>query len=194
MFHMGRQAFLPGFERPVTDRLFFAIRPDAAAAARATRIAERLRSAFGLTGEPIAPERLHLSLHHLGDYTGVPRDIVARADEAASDLAARPFEVAFDRVASFPVRRPRRPLVLRGGEDRSLTGFHAALGEAMRRRGLGRWVAPRFSPHVTLLYDAQCVTARPVEPVAWTVRELVLVHSLHGQARHVALGRWPLGG
>jgi 2'-5' RNA ligase len=36
--------------------------------------------------------------------------------------------------------------------------------------------------------------ARAVEPIRWTVREFVLVHSLLGQTRHVPLARWSLGG
>ncbi len=49
-----------------------------------------------------------------------------------------------------------------------------------------------YTPHVTLLYDAACVDETTVEPVRWTAREFVLVHSLIGQGKHVTLGRWPL--
>ena len=57
---------------------------------------------------------------------------------------------------------------------------------------LARRVSAQYTPHLTLLFDERRVVERGVEPIGWTVRELVLVRSLHGQARHVALGRWPL--
>jgi 2'-5' RNA ligase len=58
--------------------------------------------------------------------------------------------------------------------------------------GLGRRERA-FVPHVTLLYDARNVTVQPVDPLGWTVREFVLVHSLLGQTRYRVLGRWTLG-
>jgi RNA 2',3'-cyclic 3'-phosphodiesterase len=51
-------------------------------------------------------------------------------------------------------------------------------------------VKPQYEPHVTLLYDDRCVAEQAVDTVRWTVREFVLVHSLHGQGRYVFLGRW----
>jgi 2'-5' RNA ligase len=62
----------------------------------------------------------------------------------------------------------------------------------MTRVGLGRWVVPRFTPHLTLLYDNRYVEGRDVEPIAWSVREFVLIHSVLGKTRHIHLGRWPL--
>jgi len=53
-------------------------------------------------------------------------------------------------------------------------------------------VKSSYTPHVTLLYDSQRVVQQAVETVAWTVREFVLVHSLLGQTRHIALMRWSL--
>jgi 2'-5' RNA ligase len=61
----------------------------------------------------------------------------------------------------------------------------------MARRGLRRR-ARSFTPHMTLLYDARSVEARAIEPVAWTVREFVLVHSRWGRTQHILLGHWPL--
>lgn len=191
---MYQQPYLPGFDRAIADRLFFALLPDKPAAARAAMIAHRLRDQFQLTGEPFQRERFHVSLYHLGDYAGVPNAILAKAIEAASTVAAPPFEVVFDRAASFASRRRRRPLVLRGDQGSPpLADFHHALGRAMKGRGLGRWVGARFTPHVTLLYDRRHIEAREVEPVAWIAREFVLIHSLIGQTRHVPLGRWPIG-
>lgn len=43
-----------------------------------------------------------------------------------------------------------------------------------------------------LLYDPQGIAEHAIEPIRWTAREFVLVHSLLGRSRHVPLGRWAL--
>jgi 2'-5' RNA ligase len=178
-----------------TDRLFFAVFPDAAAASAVERLAHRLRAAHGLQGRPLPIERFHVTLHFLGDHAGLPADIVAAATQAAASLVARPFEVVFDRAASFSRRQHRKPFVLLGREGvAALSAFQRTLGEALVRVGLARRIEPRFTPHLTLLYDDQAVPEQPVEPVRWTVSEFVLVHSLLGRTRHLPLGRWPLRG
>lgn len=190
----AEQPSLAGFDAAVpTDRLFLAVYPDAAAAARIAALAVTLRERHSLQGRPLADERLHVTLHHLGDYAGVPQDVVRMAAEAAGRVACASFEVGFDRAASFAARRSRRPFVLLGGEaTAALVALQRALGEALGACGLARWVAPQFTPHVTLLYDEAMVAEQAVEPIRWRVDEFVLVHSLLGRSRHVPLARWPL--
>jgi 2'-5' RNA ligase len=192
---MSEQLSLLGFEpTPPTDRLFFAIFPDADAAARIAKLAERLRGKGGLKGKPLATERFHVTLHHLGDYIRLPQDIVAAAREAAAAVTAPPFDVLFDYAVSFVGRPRNRPFVLRGGDGvAALMAFQQSLGLAMRKAGLGRWVDQRFTPHVTLLYDDRFVDEQRIEPIGWAVHEFVLVHSLLGRSEHIPLERWPLG-
>ncbi len=189
------QLSFAGFDpapRP-TDRLLFALFPDVDAAARIARLAWRLRGEQGLSGRPLAPERFHVTLLHLGDYVGLPQDIVAAAAKAASSVAATPFDVAFDRAASFRGGPGNRPLVLRGADAAgALAAFHQALGATMSKAGLGRHVKRDYAPHVTLLYDERGIDEQAVETVGWAVHEFVLVHSLLGRTRHVPLARWPL--
>ena len=177
-----------------TDRLFFAIYPNADAAARIARLARSLRDEHRLRGKPLAIKRLHVTLLHLGDYPGLPQDILAAASQAAATVAMPPFQVSFDRASSF--RRPRKlPFVLRAGDDvATLMAFHRTLVTAMTQVGLGCREEPHYTPHVTLLYDDHWVADEPVETIAWTVREFVLVDSLIGQGRHVPLARWSLRG
>ena len=179
----------------LTDRLFYAVFPDANTAAHIARLAAHLRGEYGLKGRPLAEDRFHITLHHLGDYVGEPpRELVAAAHEAASEVTALPIEVNFDRAISFR-RSHKAPLVLRGGDGvAQLMAFQQALGATMMRTGLGNFVQQRFTPHVTLLYDDHIVPEQAVEIISWTVREFVLVRSLLGQTRHIPLGRWPLLG
>jgi 2'-5' RNA ligase len=191
------QSSLAGFDvRPVpTDRLFFAIFPDADAALRIAWQAQQLRGQHGLRGRPLAKDRFHVTLHHLGDYVGLPADTVASARRSAAAVAvgAESFPVSFDRVGSFQRGARNSPLVLRGGDGLAkLTAFHQALGIEMKKTGLGRCVESGFTPHVTLLYDDRNVPEQDIEPISWTVDRLVLVHSLLGRTMHVPLGEWLL--
>ena len=196
---MPEQASLPGFDpapKP-TDSLFFAILPDAHAASRIALLAEQLRSEHGLTGRTIQIDRFHVTLQHLGNYAGLPPDLLAMAGEVGVSVANAmpPFELAFDRAESFSTAPRNRPLVLRGGDGlAALTAFQQALGTAAKKTRLGRWVKPGYTPHLTLLYDDRSVAPQAVDTITWTAQELVLVHSLLGPSRHTHLARWPLHG
>ncbi len=192
------QSALPGFdaEPAPTDRLFFAFFPGASAATQVEQLAARLRDAHGLSGKPLLTERFHVTLHHLGDFAGLPPHIVAMAKEAGAAAAAAtaPFEITLDRTMSFVAKPGKNPYVLLGdGGVTALVNFQLALGAAMAKAGLKVSKAKSaYTPHVTLLYDAHRVAEHAVETVSWTANELVLVHSLLGQTKHVPLARWPL--
>lgn len=195
----ARQASLDGFDPPgpPTDRLFFALFPAPADAARISIAARQLREAHGLRGQPLKTERFHVTLHHLGDFAGFPPGLVDKAIQAAGQVTAQPVELRFDRAMSFVPkgRRHDRPFVLLA--DPALQGvwrLHAALCQALTRAGLGRQVGKDFVPHVTLLYDDQAVPEQPVQPLSWQAGEFVLVHSLLGKTQHIPLGRWTLEG
>jgi 2'-5' RNA ligase len=176
-----------GFRSSDSGRLFFAVVPDAVAAARIYRLATALKRVRGFDGKLVEQDRLHVTLFSL-DLSG---HAVRMASEAAAEVSLQPFDVSFDRTASFLVRRGDRPFVLVGDEGlRGLGGFRRVLGAAMTRNGSRRRAAKDFTPHVTLLYDQREVEEQPIEPISWTVRDFVLVHSMRG---HVHLARWPLG-
>ena len=179
-----------GFEAPATDGVFFALFPNEAAVERLARTAQQLRIRHRLGGRAFAPERFHVSLLGFGAHVGLPHELVASAAEAAQAIARQPFEVTFDRAVSFLGKS--RPLVLCNEDDvPELIALQRALGSEVQKRGLGR-ASPQWTPHITLLYDERAIEDHAIEPVRWTVREFVLVHSLRGQGTYVPLGRWPL--
>lgn len=181
------------FDAPaITDRLFFAIFPDPATAASIAERAAALRGVHQLTGRPLASERFHITLHHLGDHAGVRRDIVVMASQAAEAMTTSSFEVAFDRAASFH-NGGNNPFVLQGGDGlEALKAFQRDLGLAMARAGLGKLVDRSFTPHVTMLYDRRLVAEQEVSPIRWTVGGFILIHSLLGRTEHIPLARWAL--
>jgi 2'-5' RNA ligase len=183
--------------RPPGDRLFFAVYPDAQAALRMGELAQAIRTTHGMRGKPLRADRMHLTLHYLGDHAGLPETLVATASQVAAHMSASPFDVGFDCVASFPGRARKRPCVLRtaaGNANAPLFAFQGALGERLRAAGLGRYVGRDFTPHVTLLYDERALAPEAVAPIGWDVHEFALVHSLIGRGEHRVLGRWKLAG
>lgn len=194
---MPEQFSLTGFDTwpHPAHGLFFAIHPDVDAGARIAQHARRLRDEYGLKASPLATKRFHVSLHRLGGRAELPHGIVALANEVAASVMMPPFDVRFDRAMSFRGRPGSRPLVLLGSDGvTELIAFQQVLGTAMKQAGLGRWVDAEYKPHLTLLYDSRSLPEQRVEPVSWTVREFVIVHSLRGQSRHSVLGRWLLRG
>jgi RNA 2',3'-cyclic 3'-phosphodiesterase len=182
----------------LTDRLFFALFPSEEAIPKIVKTSQQLRDAHGLTGKSLSNDRLHVTLHHVGDYAGgLPNGLVEAAQEAAARIAMPAFDVTFDRAMSFSGRPRNRPFVMRGNERHdgglaALMAFQKTMYLAMCRVGLqGPRANAKFAPHVTLMYDDQGIAEQAVEPVRWTARDFVLVHSLLGQTRHIHLGRWP---
>ena len=179
----------------LTDRIFFAIAPDAGAIADIGALTASLKAQHGLRGRPIADAKLHATLCNLGDFPGMPHAQVERAKQVAATVAAAtaPFVAGFDTAQTF-INRPRnRPFVLVGGDGViGVSALYKALAMAMLKAGLpGN--PPSYTPHITLLYDDVTVAPQPVAPVAWTVRELVLLHSHIGQGQpYTTLGRWSL--
>ena len=176
------------------ERIFFAAVPDAETGARIFALAEKLKAEHGFTGNLILPEHLHVTLFHLGDWSALPEEIVNLASGAASQVNVPAFDVAFKRVESFRNSTGVYPFVLTGDKDaRAWKGLHEALRVALTNAGLGGATRGDFTPHVTLTYDKVRVKPVAIEPITWTVKDFVLIHSLLGKTTHHHLGRWTLG-
>jgi RNA 2',3'-cyclic 3'-phosphodiesterase len=201
-YNMPEQLWLPGLEAPPrpTDGLFFAVYPDSNTAAGISKLAQQLCGETRARSKPLAAGRLHVTLHHLGNFAGgLPAARVEAAMQAAASISMEPFSVELDTVVSFASKPRPGPLVLSGEEG--AVGLHAlydALGRALQNAGIGGdrsgAAAARYTPHVTLAYGMPWGAPRPVEPVCWNVREFALMHSLLGRTRYIALARWPLSG
>lgn len=190
----GEQMGLGFGDAKPSDRLFFALFPDAAAVARIGELIRMLRGEHGLRGRALPSDRFHVTLHFLGDY---PQDlwpqIAGRAAEAASRVRLPPFDARFDYVASFAAHRKEAPLVLRSEAGRdALRALQARLGLALRSLGSLIRAGHGFEPHLTLMYDEREIAAQSIDPIAWRAEEFVLVRSRIGRGEYEPLGRWPL--
>jgi 2'-5' RNA ligase len=180
-----RQEALAG--RPA-DRLFLAVLPDAETAARIARAARHLRLSHGLTGKPLQPEYFQVTLCPIDTAAGLTPGVVDDVRACAARIAMPSFRVCLDRAGSF-----RNGALVLHGEDGTIgldvlqQRLSDALDDAPRR-------ARAFTPHVTLLHDRHRVPEQRIEPIEWTVREVVLVHSQAGRTPHRPLARWSLTG
>ena len=149
-------------------RLFIALWPELAVRDALAAWSEQWQWNTGASR--VRAERLHLTLHFLGD---VPRTALP-----ALRLALRvPFE-------SFSLSLGRAA-VWRGGvavlePDRvppHLNHLHEALGEALRRQAVPSDTRP-YRPHLTLARRASPAVPPPLGPqLRWTVRSYALVES-----------------
>lgn len=176
-------------DSPPQRRLFFGIWQDTVASESIMRLIARLRGDRIMPGRPVDTDRLHLTLHHLGDFVDqVPPSLIPSARAAAASVKTLPFEVVFDRVGGT-----RGQLLLRASDgSAALRNFRQTLGTAMIKAGLRRCVDTAFSPHVTLSYDFTDVPEMTVGAIRWTVREFLLIESLLGKHQHVRQGVWPV--
>ena len=167
-------------------RLFFAVWPDASAAAALARLAREVADAAG--GRAVPAEKLHLTLAFLGEVEESRRHSLS---DCARPLAGR-FRLDLNRVGSFRRARvgwagasaPPRELIQ---AQEMLAGRLAAAGFALEER--------QYTPHVTLARRIE----RPIPPagmapIAWNASELTLVRSESGTGRYTVLERWPLEG
>jgi RNA 2',3'-cyclic 3'-phosphodiesterase len=188
------QGSLPGFDLPVaTDRLFLAIFPDPAYAARFETFAAKHLAARRMDGKPVEASRLHLTLFHLGDYTELPPDLINRAAEALSHLQAEPFSIRFDQIGSFNNRSSYGDFVLTASDsNEALYAVHRQLAGHLNTAALNAYTKGSFTPHMTLAYNKPTVPFQPIEPVLWPAYEVALIHSLLGKTRHIRVAGKPL--
>jgi len=170
--------------------LFLAVLPEAADAARLHAHARRVEEGLGFAGRALEADRLHVTLHVLGAFADEPPDAdVDRWCRAAAAVRHAPFDVVFDRFATFGGRD--HPCVFTSTEDSGLQALHQALGIALANTGerIGR---QRIAPHMTLSWRGRRIAETAIEPVRWRVGQLALIDSHLGEHVHEVLGRWEL--
>ena len=186
------QDSLPGMDdKPQAESLFFCLFPDTAACEAIAAETDALRVEHSLLGSPIKPNRLHATLHYLGEHAVEREDIVAAAITAAGRVERPCFEVVLGRVSSFHTRSDKQPCVLLCQEEHPpVHALWRELGNHLMAAGLGRYLKRDFVPHVTVLYDTRALIPHSIDPIGWTARDFALVRGRNGE--YEILGSWPL--
>ncbi|MGK9169578.1 2'-5' RNA ligase family protein [Inquilinus limosus] len=187
------------FYEPLSDRprrperVFFCVLPDDETRDRVARFGDGFFSEYRLMGTRLRTDRLHVSLHHVGDYKRLRTKFVYAAQQAGKAVSMGPFEVAFRFVKSFeaaPHKKGRRPLVLLGEGGEALVELFRSLGIALTRSGLK--AAAEFTPHMTLSYGPDAIPEQAIEPIRFVVKDFALIHSRLGLTRYEVIDRWSL--
>jgi RNA 2',3'-cyclic 3'-phosphodiesterase len=154
-------------------------------------------------GRSVAPERLHISMAPLmrsrpSDIPDFAQDIEPVADAIVSRATMPAFDVVFDRLQTFNTRdrdetHRRYYLVLDGSDVPGLMRLNDLFRQSLVRCGSGVAMPKAYNPHLTLFYANRPIAPREIAPIRWTVRDVALVQSFHGEGRHVILKRWPMG-
>ena len=169
-------------------KLFFAIRPDADAAKEIASLGASLDQQYKIGGQPLRPDRLHITLHVIGEYDETPQAVIDSARQAGDAVVADAFDVVFDRAMTFV---GPKAYVLCGGEGvEPVRAFWLKLG--IELANILSLKKSSFTPHMTLSYGGRIVAEHPIEPIRWTAREFVLINSHVGETYHEVVGRWPL--
>lgn len=168
-------------------RVFFAVWPDAAAAARLHEVARANGKVCG--GRVMRRDSLHITLAFLGD---IPAERLAELKSIAGAVVVQPFDLAVDRLGYWRHNR----ILWAGADAAPLTALAGQLAARLASAGF-RFDPRPFVAHMTLLRDAERAGALAMrDPVRWPVTEFLLVRSglSPAGAHYEAIGRWPLLG
>lgn len=162
-----------------TARLFLAVWPDAAA--REALVDWQRRWSWPRGARMTAPDRLHLTMHFIGQ---VPTARIAAVADGLP-VAFEPFELGFSRPALW---RAGLALAMPETVPPALTALHGRLADALQALALPVERRP-YKPHLTLARDAEGAVP-PAEPLAccWTAEAYALVQSAGG---YRTLRRYP---
>jgi RNA 2',3'-cyclic 3'-phosphodiesterase len=168
--------------RPATVRLFLALWPEPTTRAA---IAEWQRSwQWPPEAALVAPERLHLTLHFLGNVPAQQLPQLAAGLQVGFEALALPLERSEVWPHGVAVLRPEHT-------PTALKRLHAALGDALTGLGLPAEDRP-FRAHVTLARRASGAVPPASGPgLCWEARQgFVLVRSLPAGAGYEVLERF----
>jgi|SRR5687768_9561639 len=166
-------------------RLFFALWPDAPAAAALADAAAELAALAG--GKAVPAAKIHLTLAFLGE---VGDDRLEAVRSAASRLRCKAFDVALDQAGSF--RGARVAWVGSRKPARGLIELQAALAGELAACGFAPDERP-YTPHATVARKiSRQVERRAIPPIEWRARELSLVRSELRKGSYAAVATWDL--
>ena len=153
--------------------LYLMVKPCAENRARLIRLCAALGIETGY-----APERWHSTFLPVGESS---TETITALHRALDGFDATPFAIAFDHIEGDTLK-PRKGQRAPGQVQRSLAAW-------LDRRGIA---LPdyAFSLHLNLAYGGTSLRRARVDPVEWSVDEILLIESGNGQ--HVERGRWPL--
>ena len=169
-----------------TQRVFFALWPDAPARAALAGLAREVALETG--GRPTPANLIHLTLAFVGDQTSIRVDSLRRL---AGGIRARCFALALDEIGGF--ERTGIAWLGASAPQPGLGALHDDLAAALRARGFPVDARP-YAPHLTLARRSTPIDRRSVQPIRWPVTSFALVASelAGGGPSYRTIADWPL--
>ncbi|MBB3655919.1 2'-5' RNA ligase [Rhizobium sp. BK650] len=176
--------------------IFFAVRPTLEVTSGALEIAQFYRDTHFLTGPSRPSSVLNVTLNGIGSYRRLPDDVVFGAEQIAGAVRAEPFELVLDEVMSFlHPGQSQAFVVCSRQENQALMDLRRQIQDGLFKAGLPYNAGGHITPHMTLVYDRKTVLPEKLDqPLRWTIREFLLIHSIYGKSEHHVINRWPLLG
>ena len=171
-----------------SQRLFFALWPDAATREAMSQVQRELAVAGG---RPLHPLDLHITLAFLGQ---VSPDQLPCVLAAAEQVHAAAHTLTLTRQGWW--RGPRVAWCAPEETPPAMLELVDQLWNGLAGCGFEREARP-FKAHVTLLRKARSIETAPLaSPIQWELKDFALVASLSGPGapRYKVLQRWPLHG
>lgn len=173
-------------------RIFFAIWPNDTTQKQLAGLAKQLRLESLCGGRKTKAENIHLTLVFLGEVDTGKVEALHRIADGIQAPGACAFDFVVDEIHYW--KHNNIVYASTGNVPRELIDLVTALQNALSAAGFSL-ERRAYSPHITLMRDASCKTLPELtEPIAWRVRDWVLVKS--EQARdgsvYIPIGRWPL--
>ncbi|MBS0445262.1 MAG: RNA 2',3'-cyclic phosphodiesterase [Proteobacteria bacterium] len=162
-----------------TRRLYIGLMPHAAVRAQ---IVEHRKHWFWPPGSRLTrPERLHMTLHFLGDAVDAEREAALRG--ALAQVSVEPFALVLSEPEAW-----RDLAVLRAEPHPALRDLYVRVAKHCGIRPERR----PYTPHVTLARDAPgAAPPEAMRPIRWTVEKIALVWSrLTPPVGYTVLGRY----
>ena len=170
-----------------TQKVFFALWPDARVRAEFAQAARRMHGVWH--GRPIRDDSIHLTLAFVGE---VDVEYIPRLLAPPAEVFTSAFLLTLDDwgcwarngigwAAPSRIPDPLHDLAA------NLEGWLRGAGFELEHRP--------FTPHVTLVRKAQCAPLPDsMAPIEWQVEEFALIHSrpAPGGVRYETLRAWPL--
>lgn len=132
------------------------------------------------------PGLAHVTLLSFGNLEERPGGFVRLLLGKMEGFEARAFHVAFDRIIERPCVTLRSRKTLQAAK-----AFQVGLANHLIARGFASF-EKLPEAHLTLNYGRDGLGTEVIRPIEWCVDEVLLIESVHGQARHIVRGRWQL--
>lgn len=135
----------------------------------------RLLHEIDAPGSKTDSAQMHITLLYLGKNT--PIDEIAKAMIATYEITQNfvPFWVKSSAVSSFPVEGGLPHPIIAPVQSPKLYELHKLLKKSFDRSGINyNKKFKLYRPHITLSFNDEAIKKTKIEPIEWSVQELVL--------------------